>query len=412
MSEIPTTHKKQSNMFILTIFLLSLLIEIQKVYFNQLYSINIVFSYAIMTFGFIYLLQKTNAIKNKKAFIFLIPITLITLSSQIVFVDDSNLTLNVIILPIMITTFFILLTNTNYQIKHVSVWWPFKLFPVNFINNFLSLFSSRSKENNHSNRTKNIILGLLVALPLAWLIIILLTSADYYFYLLITHIINYFVEFIENRSLYHLVSLLVCFLFYYSVFINIYDHKDALPKSSRISYFNPVMIKTILIVLNTVFTLFLISELSKLNNNFLQLPVDYTYASYARESFFQLLFIAGINYFTITTFKYLDKQIYHDRKIKLLTIILISHSLLLILNSFYRMMLYHMAYGFTVLRVQVILFLVMTLFMFIIMLVKIFKDSLQDKLLIIINLSVFYILNLYLATRSFVSTLQNIFFNR
>lgn len=412
MSEIPIVHKRQANKIILTIFLLSLLIEIQKVYLNQFYLINIVLSYAIMTFGFIYLLYKVKAIKNKKAFVLLIPITLIMLSNQFIVVDDSNLVLNIIILPIMITTFFILLTNINYQIKHISVWWPFKLFPVHFITNSLSLLSSKSKENKHSNRTKNIIMGLLIAMPLAWIMIILLTSADYYFYLFITHIISYFANFIENRSFYHLVSLLMCFLFYYSVFINLYNQKESLPKSSRTSYSNPVMTKTILIVLNVVFTLFLISEVSKLTNNFLQLPVDYTYASYARESFFQLLFIAGINYFTISTFKHLNKQIYNDKKIKLLTIILICHSLLLILNSFYRMMLYHMAYGFTVLRVQVILFLVMTLFMFIIMLVKIFKDSLHDKLLIFINLSVFYILNLYLATRPFVNTLQNIFFNQ
>jgi len=412
MSEIPQEQRKQSNKIILTIFLLSLLIEILIEYLNQLYLINIVISYAIMTFGFIYLFYKANAIKNKKAFILLIPITIIMLSTQLVKVDDSNLVLNIIVLPIMITTFFFLLTNTNYQIKNISVLWPFKLFPVHFINNFSSLLSSRSTQDKHTNHTKNIILGLLIALPLAWIMILLLTSADYYFYLFITHIIDYFANFMENRSLHRLVSLLICFLFYYSVFINLYKQKDTLPKASCINYTNPVMTKTILIVLNTVFTLFLISEMSKLTNNFLQLPVDYTYASYARESFFQLLFISGINYFTISTFKYLDKQIYHDKKIKLLTTILISHSLLLILNSFYRMMLYHIAYGFTVLRVQVILFLVMTLFMFIIMLVKLFNDSLQDKQLILINLSIFYILNLYLATRPFINTLQNIFFNQ
>lgn len=412
MSEIPEYQRKQSNKIILTIFLLSLLIEIQKGYLNQLYLLNIVISYAIMTFGFIYLLYRANAIKNKKAFILLLPITIIMLSTQLVKVDDSNLVLNIIVLPIMITTFFFLLTNTNYQIKNISVLWPFKLFPTHFINNFSSLLSSRSTQDKHTKSTKNIILGLLIAIPLAWIVILLLTSADYYFYLFITHIIDYFADLVGNRLLYHLVSLLICFLFYYSVFINLYKQKDTLPKSSFISYTNPVMIKTILIILNIVFTLFLVSEMSKLTNNFLQLPVAYTYASYARESFFQLLFIAGINYFTITTFKYLDKQVYHDKKIKLLTIILISHSLLLIINSFYRMMLYHVAYGFTVLRVQVILFLVMTLFMFIIMLVKLFNDSLQDKQLILINLSIFYILNLYLATRPFINTLQNIFFNQ
>ena len=54
--------------------------------------------------------------------------------------------------------------------------------------------------------------------------------------------------------------------------------------------------------INLVFVLFIVSEISKLTNNFLSLPVEYTFSSYAREGFFQLLFVTLINFSIIISF--------------------------------------------------------------------------------------------------------------
>ena len=54
------------------------------------------------------------------------------------------------------------------------------------------------------------------------------------------------------------------------------------------------IISAVQLYLNSIFVLFLLSEISKLTTNFLQLPIEYTYASYAREGFFQLLFVLNM----------------------------------------------------------------------------------------------------------------------
>ncbi len=170
------------------------------------------------------------------------------------------------------------------------------------------------------------------------------------------------------------------------------------------------MYKTILWGLNLLYMLFLISEISRLTTNFFNLPIQYTYASYAREGFFQLLLIVGINYNLIKLFNFLDSDILNDKKNRKINLWLFINSLLLISNSFYRMILYISAYGLTILRVQVILFLIMTSLLFITMVLRMLKMSFKDRSYSFMILVVFYILNLYLASQPVIDYLNKLLF--
>ena len=169
------------------------------------------------------------------------------------------------------------------------------------------------------------------------------------------------------------------------------------------------MITTILSIVNVVFVLFLISEVSRLTNNFLQLPVSYTYSSYAREGFFQLLFVTLINFIIIMFLLYKTKLIKDNKTIRILNIILIVFSLLLICNSYYRMGLYIGHFGLTILRLQVILFLAMEVILFGILLKKILKLlRYRDGLLFFIIMISFYIINLYMCNEVIIRLLNRI----
>ena len=92
-----------------------------------------------------------------------------------------------------------------------------------------------------------------------------------------------------------------------------------------------------------------------------------------------------------------------DNRVKKLSLLLIVFSVLLIFNSYYRMFLYIGHYGFTVLRLQVILFLLMEFVFFLLLVKKMIKGlKHQDAYLYYIVMICFYIFNLYLCNETFI----------
>lgn len=180
-------------------------------------------------------------------------------------------------------------------------------------------------------------------------------------------------------------------------------------KLSKPKYYkvNNIIVSTVLMLVNAIFILFLISEISKLTVNFLQLPIEYTYAEYAREGFFQLLTVTTINFAIILYNIYFTKITEENSFVKKLILVLIAFSIILVFNSYYRMFLYIGAYGFTVLRLQVILFLTMELLLFITLIKKLYRNlKHNDSALFTIIIIAFYILNIYLCTDYFINLLN------
>ena len=97
-----------------------------------------------------------------------------------------------------------------------------------------------------------------------------------------------------------------------------------------------------------------------------------------------------------------------NKKVKYLLMVLAVFSILLIFNSYYRMFLYMSHYGFTILRLQVILFLLMELILFVMLIVKILKGLNKDAFKMFIITITFYILNLYLCNNWFINLLPKI----
>ena len=113
---------------------------------------------------------------------------------------------------------------------------------------------------------------------------------------------DYFSAFIESiTSLVKLdfgnsFLLIISFIILFSIFVNILKNKDCKTEKPRYKKVDEIMVITILSIVNFIFLLFIFSEFSRLTTNFLNLPIKYTYSSYAREGFFQLLFVTVINF--------------------------------------------------------------------------------------------------------------------
>ncbi len=348
------------------------------------------------------ILLKNHPPTKAKAYYFLIPILLIFLCTIFIPMAPSNQVLNIIIIPILISIYFFTLTNKYYHLNLSTISWIWKLFPAKLFQNLEYLTATDISPKKET--TKNILLGIIIGGGIGLILLSLLVSADAYFDAFITSITNLFPS---NPT--SIIRFLVAFLILFSTYINILQNKTTQPKNSSPKALDEVLIITILSIINLVFLLFLISELSKVTTNFLQLPIEYTYSSYAREGFFQLLFVTIINFAIITYLLYKTNTIQNSTKVKKLILLLIMFSCTLIFNSYYRMYLYIKFYDFTILRLQVILFLTMELILFLLITRKLQKPfQHRDSNIYFIVIITFYIINLYTCNSSFIHYINNI----
>lgn len=368
------------------------------------YIKNFTFPIFNLLITYLILLNNQKRIVNVKAYYLLIPIILILISNLLLKIDDSNLFLNVIILPILMTLFFSLLTNKNYKISIQVFSWVNHLIFTNIFSNLSLIKNIKCKNIETKNKTTNIILGILIGCGIGLIILLLLMSADTYFKFFVNKIFCLF-KFDLGKTFIFIISFILLF----SIYVNILLNQSCKMKKNNNKKIDDIMAITIITIIDIIFVLFLISELSRLTNNFLQVPVQYTYSSYAREGFFQLLVVTTINFNIIMYLLYKTPLIKENHVIKKLILLLICFSIFLIFNSYYRMFLYIFNYGYTVLRLQVILFLAMEMILFLILVKKIVKElKINDTTLYFVVMISFYILNIYLCTNNFVSLLNHI----
>lgn len=368
------------------------------------YIKNFTFPIFNLLITYLILLNNQKKIVNVKAYYLLIPIILILISNLLLKIDDSNLFLNVIILPILMTLFFSLLTNENYKISIQVFSWVNNLIFTNIFSNLSLIKNIKCKNIETKNKTKNIILGILIGCGIGLIILLLLMSADTYFKFFVNKIFCLF-KFDLGKTFIFIISFILLF----SIYVNILLNQSCKMQKNNNKKINDIMAITIITIIDIIFVLFLISELSRLTNNFLQVPVQYTYSSYAREGFFQLLVVTTINFNIIMYLLYKTPLIKENHVIKKLILLLICFSIFLIFNSYYRMFLYIFNYGYTVLRLQVILFLAMEMILFLILVKKIVKElKINDTTLYFVIMISFYIFNIYLCTNNFVSLLNRI----
>lgn len=376
--------------------------------------LNIDFYFKSVMFPFLMILiSSTILVKdyekiNKKAYLLIIPIVLIIISNLVLKVlkgnlDGTNQLLNIIVLPLLISTYLFMLVRSDFKVSLENMFLVFKLFPKNLFKNLKFIKIDTKKEKN--DKVINIIFGTIIGVFISGLILVLLTSADAYFDKFLSSIVtNINVDF----NLWYVIKGIIYFVILFVIGINLFKNKEIALKESKMSRVNKTVITTMLFIVNFVFVLFLISEISKLCGNFLKVPKGYIYSSYAREGFFQLLFVTLINFGIILYLIYKTNLVKEDKKVKCLVLSLIAFSIFLIFNSYYRMFLYIGRFGFTNLRLQVILFLFMEFILFGFIIKKIIRGAKKDEMVFLIIMTITYVINLYVCNDWFIGILENI----
>ena len=398
-----TNSQKKKNI-IVSLLSAILIVIISKLNINWYFK-TIMFPFLVITLSSSILVAKNKNL-NKKAYLLLIPIILILICNIFLSLlngqlDSNNKIINVFILPILISIYLFMLIDKNYKLTLQNIPLVFNLFPKNLGSNLKYIKLDNSNKKNE--KIINSIIGIFIGIILSSVILALLSSADDYFGKFLYNVKSFTSSILDIGTI---TWIIIFFVIFFSIGINILNFKQTDNKKNNKIEPNSTMITSMLATINLVFILFLISEISKLCGNFLKIPSGYIYSSYAREGFFQLLFVTIINFSIILFLLYKTDLINNNKIIKGLTLSLIIFSILLIFNSYYRMFLYIEKFGFTNLRLQVILFLLMELLSLLVILKKILFKLKNDFVIFFIIIITTYIVNLYICNNWFIRLFQ------
>lgn len=378
-------------------------------FFAQDWGISVVLFTVAMMGLIIYSLIDRNKVKNSKAFLLSIPISLISLSYGIfnnVFFSITNFFIIIGFTSIMV----IWAIYGEFNIRNIIARSFMLIFkPIIFIPEAINLIFSNifTRKNNNEAKEKivenkvfrQIILGLIISIPLLIIIIGLLISADTVF----AQILGPIKEFIFNIfnvkfwvSIYFRVIVATIVAIYIMAFLcnilktNTDEIKNVSYKGIRLQN---ITVNTVLTVLNVVYFLFSIVQFTHL---FMQIGVggEFDYAVYARRGFFQLMIVTIINFIIIliTNANKRETTKFTLNYTKVMNLFLIIFTVIMIFSSFLRMYLYEQEYGYTFLRLMVYFILVTELVLMIPTVVYIFNKKIKLLKSYIIIFSIMYVL--------------------
>lgn len=196
---------------------------------------------------------------------------------------------------------------------------------------------------------KYVLIGLVIAFPLMLVILLLLGSADAVFDNFLNHIFNFEIN-IDEHFWGISFSLLFGFFASYSIMsrLSVRNLKEEVPDKRTVE---PVIGITFTGLISFVYLIFCMIQIIYLFGGWGTLPENYTYASYAREGFFQLVFVCLINLaLVLICIKYFRE----NKILKGILIFISACTYIMIASSAYRMLLYIQVYYLTFLRVFVL----------------------------------------------------------
>ncbi|MCR4999465.1 MAG: DUF4173 domain-containing protein [Lachnospiraceae bacterium] len=205
---------------------------------------------------------------------------------------------------------------------------------------------SRSEDNASKKSLFSVLIGIGIAIPLMLIIVGLLCSADVVFATILHDTLH--IDF------YTCFGVLLTFLF---GFVAAYCGMRFMGKgnvkfdATEGKRFGAVVAVTVLSMITVVYVFFSVIQILSLFLGKMTLPDGYTYAKYAREGFFQLLFVCLLNVaivlFTMAKFE-------QDLRVKWLLTAISICTYIMLASSAMRMMMYIQVYYLTRLRFMVL----------------------------------------------------------
>lgn len=207
-----------------------------------------------------------------------------------------------------------------------------------------------------SKNARSVLLGLVIAVPLVWVVASLLVSADAAFGALLRRLFGVWsVSETVRTALRSIFYTLIPAAVFYSALAAQTDRSEFPAKEKRRA--SALVAVTFTGVLAVVYAVFCGVQIAVLfAGDISALPEGMTYAEYAREGFFQLLLVSAIN---VALIIFAQRRFAPSRALRALLVFLTACTYIMEASSAMRMMLYVNAYGLTYLRLLVLWFLVL-----------------------------------------------------
>lgn len=338
-------------------------------------------------------LRKLSYLENKKAFRWAVPVIIVS-SYNAVFHLNFFSYANVLAIHLMFAALaFSAVRGVDNNLSNLSGWINLlKVILGNFVAPFriFQLFF-KSRKEKRSNVLARVAIGVVLAIPVLIVLTVILMDADAVFGVIMNKIIKSAV--VANENIFGHIAAISIVAIYLTGYI--YNLKNLKPSKTDLPQFkiDVVIGSTFLSLINILFLFFCVIQTAFLfTGGYMSLPEGIVYSAYAREGFFQLLFVTVINFGVLLIFLKLFPECVKSKLVKSLIIMLCIFTGILILSSFYRMFLYIDAYGFTDIRMMVITFLFMETVLIAVTLRYLYKPNF-DFLKIYIYIAVaFYIL--------------------
>ncbi|MBN2072398.1 MAG: DUF4173 domain-containing protein [Actinobacteria bacterium] len=369
-------------------------------FYNKTLGISYpVFILLILTITVFIFFKAHDRLENR-TWIWAAPILILSITFAI-YSNQVLKVLNSIIIPYLVIMMISLVSATNRaewsDIRFLADFFKRVFTPFRYIHMPFITFS-RMQDRGGENKKRifpRVAIGVLISIPILAIIIWLLSSADIVFKDLFINIP------VSNivRHFFLVLAVTVYTISFFWALVGSYGGKER-PGYEKINwkrFLDPVILMTLLGLLNIVFCVFSIIQFKYLfGGESYILPSAFTYAEYARRGFFELVAVAVINFLIILiTVSFLKKEGKKaDIAIKILLSLLAGFTFVMLASAFYRMLVYEKAYGFTYLRIFVQAFMVLLFFLFIINIVFIWYERLPIiKAYFITTLAVYIALN-------------------
>lgn len=388
--------------------ILSILASI--LFYGQNLGVSVILFVTAILGMLIYILEKCKKIKNRKAYILVIPIFLLAATYFIYnqeFFKVINLAALIILVAIMILWAILgKLEDNTFITKCVTL----IFVPVNYITQaskelIHTIFPKREKEKKENTQLKQICIGIGISIPILIVVLRLLSSADMIFAQGINAVTgnldNIIQNFINNNTVINLIMrfLFICIttIYFIAFVLNLWnkqllnnsDTERKVGISVEVTIFN-----TLVTILNIVYAIFCTIQITTLFAKIV--PENFNYAEYARQGFFQLMFISVINFAIILLTSTNKNKATNKQRIyaKIMNILLTIFTFIILISAFVRMNLYQQEYGFTFLRIFVDFALITESILLFPTLIYIIKPSFKPlKYYVTIIITIYIIMN-------------------
>ncbi|MBU8916933.1 DUF4173 domain-containing protein [Bacillus sp. FJAT-29953] len=294
--------------------------------------------------------------------------------------------LNIIVIPALVV-FHIVIVTSPKSMQWNKIWFiPYLFFrlldAIKYNAAMTKLIGSGVKRGVDEDKFiiwKKVFIGILISIPVLFVVLSLLMSADTQFERIMGGIPNWFNAF-DAEGMIRLIVILIftaAFFGFMQVLIKKQIEVIKQPEFQQGLKVDAIITITVLCLINIVYLVFTVVQFKYFFSGTLQ--GDYTYAEYARKGFFELLFVTIINLSIIVvvlTFVGLTSH-FIKRFTQILLTLLVFSSAVMLCSAFIRLSMYEDAYGFTFIRVMAHSFMIFLVFIFTYTLVKVWIERLS-----------------------------------